>query len=144
MPYEPKYKVGETVEANGRGEGRCYAGELAIILGARNRIRKYSEYIDLRPETDERDAAHVFYATYSPARKTTWWYFETDIEPYCRNTERGKKELASIQNIVHRLICSYSFTLQQFEQFNEDENLGMEDAIKYYTERYNYHRFSPF
>ncbi len=98
MPYQPKFKTGETAEANGQAEGDGFAGELVIIISTAHDIYKYckdtSFYVSV--SFDNRDACHTMYATYSINRGKAWWYNEIGLEPYCSNVERGRKQLINL------------------------------------------------
>lgn len=116
MPYEPKYKIGESVEANGEGMGNgSLKGDVVVILGT------YRIIDDLRPypqkvDYDQSDAEHTLYGTYSPARDKTRWYFEDEILPYCSNTERGKN---LIRDYMLDFIVDYDIAFYNREKFRD-------------------------
>ena len=126
MPHELKFQIGETVIANGTGEGKEFFGDRAIIIGSRVVLGKYFSYLQSDDDRyDERDAEHTFYSTFSTDRKTHWWYWENDIEKYCINTERGIKELRGIQTLIQSLRFDYNTDFNTLKTYS-DKYLGLE------------------
>ena len=119
MPIPHKYKTGETVIANGTGQGEGYDGELAIIVASRLELGMYYDgYYYSSVEFDESCSDHIYYYTYSLDRKYFWWYWEPDVDSYCSNTERGKSILRQI--LLFQLFSSLKMNTKNAEKFMED------------------------
>jgi hypothetical protein len=100
MPEPTKFQIGETAEATGEGRGLDFVkanheGRKVIILGTRNKLADYSDYLSNRQET--------LYLTYCVEYDLLWWYGEEDIRKYCINTEKGKKILMKIDDLEGKL-----------------------------------------
>ncbi len=124
MPYELKYKVGETLETNGNGEGRDHEGYHVIVVGSWNLLTKYSSEVEERASYDERDEFHILYSTFEIESGRFWWYYENDLIPYCSNLNRGKKMLLSK---VDSIRSSYNISLEKWNQYVKDFLLISED-----------------
>ena len=97
MPaYQHKFKTGQTVVANGKGEGVSCPGDNAIIIATWKELARFSNSFMPQVHYNESSPETTYYSTYSIDRNYTWWYWEEDIELYCSNTERGKNNLKYI------------------------------------------------
>lgn len=133
MPYQPKFKIGETVEVarDLKNEGISYRfGCTPIIIGAWHQILPYSFSLNDDERYNGNDSEHTLYATYNPLGVPFWWwYWESDLELYCRNQERG---MDALKNIRFEIASQYNFNTNALNSYIEKyfrETSSVEGAL---------------
>ncbi len=100
------FEIGETWETNGNGQGEGRIGDLVVVIGDKEKLRSYSSYTYVES---------LVIATYNLTLGRLWWYNEDDLEPYCKNTDRGKLIIKDLER--GKILAKYGINSHAFEEY---------------------------